>query len=58
MVAFGTYLTSFRNPAWADKYVDYELLKSNIYAIEAALNSLPEGERTRTKTLPQRNLFF
>jgi len=37
MVNFGTYLESFRNPAWAEYYVSYEALKRALYTLQDAV---------------------
>ena len=40
MVNFGTYLVSFRNPAWADYYIRYDRLKEALYNLQAAAEKL------------------
>lgn len=47
MVNFGTYLVSFRNPAWAAEYLDYESLKALIYALKDELATVPDDGRTK-----------
>lgn len=43
MVNFGTYLESFRNPAWAEYYVSYEALKRALYTLQDAVKRRDPG---------------
>lgn len=43
MVNFGTYLESFRNPAWAGYYVSYEALKRALYTLQDAVKLRDSG---------------